>query len=79
MLFGKSTPAILAIFYLNFYDYTLTLAHLELGVLLADNVQAALTPDNLAVFAAFLDGGFDFHRYLIFYLYLKEILPLVKS
>ena len=47
-------------------NYTLTLAHLELGVLLADNVQAAFTPDNFAVFAAFLDGCLDFHRYLVF-------------
>ena len=58
----------------------LSLAHLELGVLLADHVQTAFAPDDLAVFAALLDGGLDFHGSLIFfYLYLKEILPFVKS
>jgi hypothetical protein len=37
------------------------LAHLELGVLLADYVEAAFAPDNLAILAALLDGCLDFH------------------
>ena len=44
----------------------LTLAHLELGVLLADHVQTAFAPDDLAVFAALLDGGLDFHSLYLF-------------
>ena len=57
----------------------LSLTHLELGVLLADHVQAAFAPDDLAVFAALLDGCLDFHSLIFYYLYLKEILPFVKS
>ena len=41
----------------------LSLTHLELGVLLADDVQAAFTPYDLAVFTALLDGCLDFHCY----------------
>jgi hypothetical protein len=38
------------------------LAHLELGVLLADDIQAAFASDDLAIFAALLDGCLDFHN-----------------
>ena len=62
MLFGKSTPAILAIIYLYLNCYTiLTLAHLELRVLLADDIKASFTLDDLAILAALFDGSFDFH------------------
>ena len=54
------------------------MAHLELGVLLADDVKAAFAPDNLAILATLFDGCLDFHI-VYFYLYLKDILPLVKS
>ena len=82
MLLGKSTPAILAIIYLKlnlFYKKLLSLAHLELGVLLADDIETAFASDDLAIIAALLDGCFDFHIACYFYLYLKDILPLVKS
>jgi hypothetical protein len=49
----------------------LSLTHLELGVLLADHVQAAFAPDDLAVFAALLDGCLDFHS-LICFLFVSE-------
>ena len=39
------------------------MAHLELGVLLADDVQAAFASDDLAILAALLDGCLDFHIY----------------
>ena len=79
-MFGKSTPAILAIIllYLICLTLILSLAPLELGVRLADDIEAAFAPDNLAIFAALLDGCLDFHI-VGFYLYLKDILPLVKS
>jgi hypothetical protein len=37
------------------------LAHLELGVLLADHIELALAADNLAILAALFDGCLDFH------------------
>ncbi len=40
---------------------TLPLAHLELGILLADDVKFALTLHNLAILAALLDGCFYLH------------------
>ena len=39
----------------------LSLAHLELGVLLADDVEAAFALHDLAVFATLFDGCLDFH------------------
>ena len=39
----------------------LTLALLEAGVFLVDDVQLAVAADDLAIHAALLDGGFDFH------------------
>jgi hypothetical protein len=39
----------------------LTLTLLEAGVLLVDDVQLAVAADNLAIHAALLNGGFDFH------------------
>ena len=55
-----------------FYTFgLLSLAHFELGVLLADNVEAAFTPDDLAVFAALFDGCLDFHL-RIFFLFVSE-------
>ena len=51
----------------------LTLAHLELGVLLADDVQAAFTPHDLAIFAALLDGCLYFH--IVVFLFISERYP----
>ena len=39
----------------------LSLAHFELGVLLADHIELALAADNLAILAALFDGCLDFH------------------
>ena len=39
----------------------LTLALLEAGVFFVDDVQLAIATDNLAIHAALLNGGFDFH------------------
>ena len=69
LLFGKSTPAILAIIYLKlylFYKLLLSLAHLELRVLLADDIKTAFASDDLAIITALLDGCFDFHIVNIF-------------
>jgi hypothetical protein len=44
----------------------LSLAHLELRVLLADDVEMAFTPDDLAIGTALLDGCLDFHIVNIF-------------
>jgi len=41
---------------------SLALSLLEAGVLLVDNVQFALAPDDLAFRAAFLYGSFNFHN-----------------
>lgn len=40
-----------------------------------NNVQSSFSADDDAVYAAFLNGCSDFHIYL----YLKVILPFVKS
>ena len=56
----------------------LSLTHLELRVLLANHVKATLTTNDFAILAALFDGCLDFHNTVI-YLYLKDILPLVKS
>ena len=61
-----------------FYEL-LSLAHLELGVLLADDIKTTFASDDLAIITALLDGCFDFHIACYYYLYLKDILPLVKS
>jgi len=82
LLFGKSTPAILAIIILDFYllyNGLLSLTHFELRVLLADNVETAFASYDLAIFTALFDGCLDFHIMIFFYLYLKEMRPLVKS
>ena len=44
----------------------LSLTHLELGVLLANDIQAAFASDDLAILAALLDGCLDFHIYEFF-------------
>ena len=41
----------------------LPLAHLEFGILLANDVELALTLHNLAILAALLDGCFYFHGF----------------
>ena len=56
----------------------LSLTHLEFGILLADHVETAFALYDLAVLTALLDGCLYFH-YRNFYLYLKDILPFVKS
>ena len=38
------------------------MAHLELRVLLADDIETAFASDDLAILAALLDGCFDFHN-----------------
>ena len=59
----------------------LALTHLELGVLLVDKIQATLATNDLAIRSALFDRGSYFHSsmFVFFYLYLNEILPLVKS
>ena len=67
MFFGKSTPTIRAILLLLlFYEFVLkpsTLAHFELGILLANDVELALTLHNLAILASLLDGCLYFHDF----------------
>ena len=40
-----------------------TLAHFELGILLANDVELALTLHNLAILASLLDGCLYFHDF----------------
>ena len=49
-----------------FYKLLLSLAHLELRVLLADDINTAFASDDLAIITALLDGCFDFHIVNIF-------------
>ena len=49
------------------------MAHLELGVLLADDVEATFTPYDLAIFAALLDGCLYFH--IANFLFVSERYP----
>ena len=51
----------------------LTLAHLELGVLLADDVETAFAPHYLAIVAALLDGCLYFH--IACFLFVSERYP----
>jgi hypothetical protein len=61
-LFGKSTPAILAIIYLLFFVLKLlSLTHLEFRSLLADYVEMSFATDDLAIIATLFDGCLDFH------------------
>ena len=54
-------------YFAKLFGYTLlSLTHLELGVLLANHIQATLAPDDLAVFTALLDGCLDFHSLYLF-------------
>ena len=67
----------------------LSLSLLEAGVLLVDYIQSPFSSYNFAICTAFFYGCPDFHFYSVFvyqrlafsvnYLYLKMILPLVKS
>ena len=59
----------------------LPLAHFEFRILLANDVELALTLHNLAILASFLDGCSYFHDFKAIkcYLYLKDIRPLLKS
>lgn len=43
----------------------LFLTHLELRILLVDDVEASLTTYKLAVVVTLLDGNFDFHLFLL--------------
>lgn len=56
--------------FLKFTSYNpasgLTLTHLELRVLLADDIKTTFASDDLAIIAALLDGCFDFHIVNIF-------------
>ena len=64
----------------NFSIYFLTLALLEAGILLVDHIQLPLPPHDLTIGAALFNGCTNFHIiYLLSYLYLNMILPLVKS
>jgi len=41
----------------------LSLAHFQLGIFLANDIQAPLALDDLAIFASLFDGCSDFHRF----------------
>ena len=63
---------------------TLSLSLLEAGILFVDHIQLAFSAHDLAINTAFFNGCSNFHTFFIsscykYYLYLKMILPLVKS
>ena len=71
-------------------DTSLSLALLEAGILFVDHIQLAFTTNDLAICTSLLDGCSYFHKISFWvetrlsalfrtYLYLKMILPLVKS
>src|SRR5690606_13401912 len=61
LFFGKSIPAILAIYFLLFLSLTL----LELRVFLVDYKHFAFAADNLAIRAALFNRCSDFHDLIL--------------
>ena len=53
----------------------LLLTHLELRILLVDDVEASLTTYKLAVVVTLLDRNFDFHLFLCYSLEAATLVP----